>query len=41
MSTGGNHEPDNCQTACFMCNTRKSDSGGGQLRLAIAAHPSK
>jgi hypothetical protein len=41
MSKGGNHEPDNCQTACFMCNSRKSDSGGGQLRLAIAARPSK
>jgi hypothetical protein len=41
MSRGGNHEPDNCQTACFLCNSRKSDSGGGQLRLAIAASPSE
>jgi len=41
MSKGGNHEPDNCQTACFMCNSRKSDSSGGQLRLAIAASPVK
>lgn len=35
MCRGGNHEPDNCQTACFQCNTIKSDRGGGQLRLAI------
>ena len=41
MSKGGNHEPDNCQTACFMCNSRKSDSSGGQLRLAIAATPTE
>jgi len=41
MSRGGNHEPDNCQTACFLCNSRKSDLGGGQLRLAITASPSQ
>lgn len=40
MSKGGNHEPSNCQTACFRCNSRKSDSGGGQMRLAIATTPS-
>lgn len=39
MSKGGNHEPSNCQTACFRCNSRKSDSGGGQMRLAIATTP--
>lgn len=35
MSKGGNHEPSNCQTACFICNSRKSDKGGGQLRLSL------
>lgn len=35
MCRGGNHEPSNCQTACFRCNSRKSGVGGGQLRLAI------
>lgn len=35
MANGGNHEPSNCQTACFICNTRKSSKGGGQLRLAL------
>lgn len=33
MCKGGNHEPANCQTACFICNSRKGGSGGGQLRL--------
>lgn len=36
MCKGGNHEPTNCQTACFICNSRKSASGGGQLRLTLA-----
>lgn len=36
MANGGNHEPSNCQTACFICNSRKSNKGGGQLRLALA-----
>ena len=39
MANGGNYEPPNCQTACFICNSRKSDSGGGQLRLAISSGP--
>lgn len=39
MANGGNYEPSNCQTACFICNSRKSDSGGGQLRLQIADAP--
>ena len=39
MCKGGNHEPSNCQTACFQCNSRKGDSGGWQLRLAISSGP--
>jgi 5-methylcytosine-specific restriction endonuclease McrA len=35
MCKGGNHEPANCQTACFICNSRKSGKGGGQTRLAL------
>lgn len=35
MCKGGNHEPANCQTACFICNSKKSGKGGGQTRLAI------
>jgi 5-methylcytosine-specific restriction endonuclease McrA len=35
MCKGGNHEPENCQTACFICNSRKSGKGGGQTRLAL------
>lgn len=33
MCKGGNHEPTNCQTACFSCNTKKGAAAGGQLRL--------
>lgn len=39
MCRGGNHEPDNCQTACFICNSRKSSKGGWQLRLALTSAP--
>lgn len=35
MAKGGNHEPLNCQTACFVCNSLKRDKGGGQLRLQM------
>ncbi len=35
MSKGGNHEPPNCQTACFECNSKKGNRRVGQLRLAI------
>lgn len=35
MCKGGNHEPVNCQTACFSCNTKKGAAAGGQLRLSI------
>jgi 5-methylcytosine-specific restriction endonuclease McrA len=39
MARGGNHEPHNCQTACFICNSRKGASGGGQLRLSLEPTP--
>jgi hypothetical protein len=35
MSKGGNYEPDNCQTACFICNSKKGAKRIGQLRLPI------
>jgi 5-methylcytosine-specific restriction endonuclease McrA len=35
LSKGGNHEPPNCQTACFECNSKKGNRRAGQLRLAI------
>jgi endogenous inhibitor of DNA gyrase (YacG/DUF329 family) len=33
LSKGGTHEPKNVQLAHFVCNDRKSNIGGGQLRL--------
>jgi hypothetical protein len=39
MAKGGTHEPSNCQTACFICNSIKGDRGGGQLRLALTHAP--
>jgi 5-methylcytosine-specific restriction endonuclease McrA len=30
LAKGGTHEPGNCRTACFKCNTEKSDRGGGE-----------
>ena len=39
MARGGNHEPHNCQTACFICNSRKGASVGGQLRLSLEPTP--
>ena len=36
MSKGGNYEPDNCQTACFICNSKKGAKRIGQLRLPIS-----
>lgn len=36
MSKGGNYEPDNCQTACFICNSKKGARTIGQLRLPIS-----
>jgi hypothetical protein len=36
MCRGGEHVEANLQTACFKCNSLKSSSGGGQLRLTFA-----
>lgn len=36
LSKGGTHEPANCRTACFMCNSLKSDGGGGEQMLLLA-----
>jgi 5-methylcytosine-specific restriction endonuclease McrA len=38
MSRGGDHVESNLQTACFLCNSLKSNKGGGQMRLPIANH---
>lgn len=35
LSKGGPHTPDNCQTACFGCNSKKGNRRTGQLRLAL------
>lgn len=36
LARGGTHEPANCRTAHFICNTRKSDKGGGEQLLLMA-----
>jgi uncharacterized protein YbaR (Trm112 family) len=36
LAQGGTHEPANCRTACFLCNARKGDRGGGEQLLLIA-----
>lgn len=36
LSKGGTHEPSNCRTACFLCNSSKGDRGGGEQLLLIA-----
>jgi hypothetical protein len=36
MSRGGEHVEANLQTACFRCNSLKSNKGGGQMRFPIA-----
>lgn len=36
LSKGGKHEPLNCRTACFRCNTVKGARGGGEQLLLIA-----
>lgn len=36
MKRGGNYEPDNCQTACFVCNSRKGARLIGQMRLPLS-----
>ena len=30
LAVGGTHEPANCRTACFACNSHKSSGGGGE-----------
>lgn len=35
LAQGGTHEPKNCHTACFYCNCRKSDGGGGEQLLLL------
>ena len=30
LAKGGTHEPSNCRTACYECNNRKGDRGGGE-----------
>ena len=36
LAAGGTHEPDNCRTACFLCNATKGDRGGGEQLLLLA-----
>lgn len=38
LAAGGTHEPSNCRTACFRCNSHKRHAGGGEqfaLDLAV------
>lgn len=36
LNRGGTHEPANCRTACFSCNSSKRDRGGGEQLLLLA-----
>ncbi len=36
LAAGGTHEPINCRTAHFICNSRKGERGGGEQLLLIA-----
>ena len=36
LAAGGTHEPNNCRTACFLCNATKGDRGGGEQLLLLA-----
>lgn len=36
LARGGTHEPSNCRTAHFGCNSSKSDAGGGEQMLLLA-----
>lgn len=36
LAQGGTHEPPNCRTACFQCNSHKGDRGGGEQMLLVA-----
>lgn len=35
VSVGGTHEPANCRTACFLCNSKKGNRGGGEQLLLM------
>jgi 5-methylcytosine-specific restriction endonuclease McrA len=35
LAQGGTHEPLNCRTACYACNCRKGDRGGGEQLLLL------
>lgn len=37
LAKGGRHESINCRCACFLCNSRKGDRGGGEQLLLIGA----
>jgi 5-methylcytosine-specific restriction endonuclease McrA len=36
LNRDGTHEPLNCRTACFQCNSKKGDRGGGEQLVLIA-----
>ncbi|NEW33829.1 HNH endonuclease [Nocardia cyriacigeorgica] len=36
LAQGGTHEPINCRTACFLCNSIKGARGGGEQLLLLA-----
>lgn len=36
LAAGGTHEPANCRTACFLCNSQKGSRGGGEQLLLLA-----
>ena len=36
LAAGGSHDPLNCRTACFRCNSRKCAGGGGEQLLLVA-----
>lgn len=36
LALGGKHEPSNCRTACFQCNTKKSHVGHGDQMLLLS-----
>lgn len=36
LARDGTHEPSNCRTACYRCNSAKGDRGGGEQLLLLA-----
>lgn len=36
LAKGGTHEPSNCRTACFLCNSIKGDRGGGEQLMLVS-----